>query len=183
MGLLPEQMRSSADLPPSSWTAFPRAHSPNSSTQRHTSWCRGTRVLVCRTISILMPPLATCPARAVQGDGSAYDKNQNWYMHDYFFGKSLDAVRPGGVIAFITSKGTLDKETPPCAATLPSGRSCGVRCRLPNDTFKSAGTKVTSDIIFLQKRECPVRDRAGLGAPRHGREWRPHQTPLLEHRR
>lgn len=70
------------------------------------------------------------------------------------FGKTLDKVRPGGVIAFITSKGTLDKENPSVRKYIAQRADLLGAIRLPNDTFKkNAGTEVTSDIIFLQKRE------------------------------
>ena len=82
-----------------------------------------------------------------------YDKN-NFLIHDYFFAKTLDKVRPGGVIAFITSKGTLDKENPSVRKYIASRADLLGAIRLPNNTFsKSAGTEVTSDIIFLQKRD------------------------------
>ena len=100
-----------------------------------------------------------------------HHKNQNWYIHDYFFGKSLDKVRPGGVIAFITSKGTLDKENPAVRRYIAQRAELLGAIRLPNNTFKSAGTKVTSDIIFLQKRERPVEiepDWVHLGMDENG---------------
>ncbi len=82
-----------------------------------------------------------------------YDKNK-FLIHDYFFAKTLDKVRPGGVIAFITSKGTLDKENPSVRRYIAQRADLLGAIRLPNDTFKaSAGTEVTSDIIFLQKRD------------------------------
>ena len=82
-----------------------------------------------------------------------YDKN-NFLIHDYFFAKALDKVRPGGVIAFITSKGTLDKENPAVRKYIAQRADLLGAIRLPNDTFKrAAGTDVTSDIIFLQKRD------------------------------
>ena len=82
-----------------------------------------------------------------------YDK-YNFLIHDYFFAKTLDKVRPGGVIAFITSKGTLDKENPNVRKYIAQRADLLGAIRLPNNTFsKSAGTEVTSDIIFLQKRE------------------------------
>lgn len=82
-----------------------------------------------------------------------YDKN-NFLIHDYFFGKTLDKVRPGGVVAFITSKGTLDKENPNVRKYIAQRADLLGAIRLPNNTFvKNAGTEVTSDIIFLQKRE------------------------------
>jgi adenine-specific DNA methylase len=82
-----------------------------------------------------------------------YDKN-NFLIHDYFFAKTLDKVRPGGVIAFITSKGTMDKASPEVRKYIAQRADLLGAIRLPNNTFtKNAGTKVTSDIIFLQKRE------------------------------
>ena len=82
-----------------------------------------------------------------------YDKH-NFLIHDYFFARTLDKVRPGGVIAFITSKGTLDKENPNVRKYIAQRADLLGVIRLPNDTFKAAaGTEVTSDIIFLQKRD------------------------------
>lgn len=82
-----------------------------------------------------------------------YDKN-NFLIHDYFFAKAIDKVRPGGVIAFITSKGTLDKESPAVRKYIAQRADLLGAIRLPDNTFKAnAGTKVTSDIIFLQKRD------------------------------
>lgn len=85
-----------------------------------------------------------------------YDKN-HWLIHDYFFGKALDKVRPGGIIAFITSKGTMDKENSAVRKYLAQRADLIGAVRLPNNAFKSnksnAGTEVTSDIIFLQKRD------------------------------
>lgn len=82
-----------------------------------------------------------------------YDKN-NFLIHDYFFAKTLDKVRTGGVIAFVTSKGTMDKASPEVRKYLAQRAELLGAIRLPDNTFtKNAGTKVTSDIIFLQKRE------------------------------
>ena len=82
-----------------------------------------------------------------------YDK-YNFLIHDYFFGKTLDQVRPGGVIAFITSKGTMDKENPKVRKYIAQRAELLGAVRLPNTAFKAnAGTKVTSDILFLQKRD------------------------------
>ncbi len=82
-----------------------------------------------------------------------YDKH-NFLIHDYFFAKTLDKVRPGGIIAFITSKGTLDKENPSVRKYIAQRADLLGAIRLPNNTFTdNAGTKVTSDIIFLQKRD------------------------------
>lgn len=82
-----------------------------------------------------------------------YNK-QNWLIHDYYFGKSLDKVRPGGVVAFITSKGTMDKENPAVRKYIAQRADLLGAIRLPQNTFqKNAGTEVTSDILFLQKRD------------------------------
>lgn len=82
-----------------------------------------------------------------------YDKH-HWLIHDYFFGKTLDKVRPGGVIAFVTSKGTMDKENSAVRKYLAQRADLIGAIRLPDNTFKrNAGTEVTSDIIFLQKRD------------------------------
>ncbi|MEG1753357.1 MAG: SNF2-related protein, partial [Christensenella sp.] len=82
-----------------------------------------------------------------------YDKHK-WLIHDYFFGKALDKVRPNGVIAFVTSKGTLDKANSAVRKYLAQRADLIGAIRLPDNTFKkNAGTEITSDIIFLQKRE------------------------------
>ena len=82
-----------------------------------------------------------------------YDKH-HWLIHDYFFGKTLDKVRPGGIVAFITSKGTMDKENSSVRKYLAQRADLIGAIRLPNTAFKrNAGTEVTSDILFLQKRD------------------------------
>ncbi len=82
-----------------------------------------------------------------------YDKH-HWLIHDYFLGKTLDKIRPGGVIAFITSKGTMDKEDPSVRKYLAQRADLIGAIRLPDTAFKAnAGTEVTSDILFLQKRD------------------------------
>ena len=82
-----------------------------------------------------------------------YDKH-NFLIHDYFFARTLDKVRPGGVIAFITSKGTLDKQNPAVRKYIAQRADLLGAIRLPNNAFhKNAGTQVTTDIIFLQKRD------------------------------
>ena len=82
-----------------------------------------------------------------------YDKH-HWLIHDYFFGKTLDKVRPGGIVAFITSKGTMDKENSAVRKYLAQRADLIGAIRLPDNTFKrNAGTEVTSDVIFLQKRD------------------------------
>lgn len=80
---------------------------------------------------------------------------QNLKIHDYFFTKTLDKVRDGGVVAFVTSKGTLDKKDSTFRKSLSEKADLLGAIRLPNNAFKSAGTEVTSDIIFLQKRSAP----------------------------
>ena len=82
-----------------------------------------------------------------------YDKH-NFLIHDYFFAKTLDKVRPGGVVAFVTSSGTLDKESPAVRKYLAQRADLIGAIRLPDTAFKdNAGTRVVSDIIFLQKRD------------------------------
>ena len=94
------------------------------------------------------------------GDFKLYDKKyakHNFRIHDYFFAKALDKVRPGGIVAFVTSKGTLDKANPGVRKYLAERAELIGAVRLPNTAFKdSAGTDVTSDIIFLQKRENKI---------------------------
>lgn len=83
----------------------------------------------------------------------AYDKH-NFLIHDYFFSKALDKVRPGGVVAFVTSKGTMDKKSPEVRKYLAQRAELLGAIRLPNTAFKeNAGTEVTSDILFLKKRD------------------------------
>lgn len=83
--------------------------------------------------------------------------DNNFLIHDYFFAKALDKVHPGGVIAFVTSKGTMDKENSEVRKYLAQRAELLGAIRLPNNAFKAnAGTEVTSDIIFLQKRERPI---------------------------
>ena len=83
----------------------------------------------------------------------AYDRH-NFLIHDYFFAKTLDKVRPGGVVAFVTSKGTMDKKSPEVRKYLAQRAELLGAVRLPNTAFKeNAGTEVTSDILFLKKRD------------------------------
>ena len=95
-----------------------------------------------------------------------YD-SQNFLIHDHFFAKALDKVRPGGIVAFVTSKGTMDKKNPEVRRYLAQRAELLGSIRLPNNAFsKNAGTEVTSDIIFLQKRDRPIdvdRDWIHLG--------------------
>ena len=82
-----------------------------------------------------------------------YDKN-HFLIHDYFFAKTLDKVRPGGIIAFITSKGTMDKKNSAVRRYIAQRAELIGAIRLPNNAFyANAGTQVTSDILFLQKRD------------------------------
>ena len=91
------------------------------------------------------------------GDFKVLDKKYNKYnflIHDFFFAKTLDKVRPGGVVAFITSSGTMDKRNSKVRHYIAQRADLIGAIRLPNNTFKkNAGTDVTADILFLQKRE------------------------------
>lgn len=91
------------------------------------------------------------------GDYKVFDREynkHNFFIHDYFFAKTIDKVRPGGIIAFITSKGTLDKRDNYVRKYIAQRADLIGAIRLPNTAFKDvANTDVTSDIIFLQKRE------------------------------
>ncbi len=81
-----------------------------------------------------------------------YDKYK-FHIHDYFFAKTIDKIRPGGLIAFITSKGTMDKQNPEVRKYIAARADLLGAIRLPNNAFlKNAGTEVTADILFLQKR-------------------------------
>jgi len=82
---------------------------------------------------------------------------QGFPIHDYFFQKTLDKVRPGGVVAFITSKFTLDSKNPEVRKYIAQRAELLGAVRLPNDAFlKNAGTETTMDILFLQKRDRPL---------------------------
>jgi N12 class adenine-specific DNA methylase len=86
----------------------------------------------------------------------AYDK-LGFPIHDYFFAKTLDQVRPGGVIAFVTSRYTMDKQSPEVRRYIAQRADLLGAIRLPSSAFKAnAGTEVTTDILFLQKRERPI---------------------------
>ena len=85
-----------------------------------------------------------------------YDKN-HFLIHDYFFAKALDKVRPGGVVAFVTSSGTMDKANPSVRKYLSQRAELLGAIRLPNNAFRAnAGTDVVADILFLQKRDHPI---------------------------
>ena len=91
------------------------------------------------------------------GDYKLYDPKYNklnFRIHDYFLAKAIDQVRPGGIIAFITTKGTLDKSNPSVRKYLAERAELIGAIRLPNTAFREhAGTEITADILFLQKRE------------------------------
>ena len=98
-----------------------------------------------------------------------YDKH-HFLIHDYFFAKTLDKVRPGGIVAFITSKGTLDKQNPSVRQYIAERAQLIGAIRLPNNAFlANAGTQVTTDILFLQKREKLV--DVSMPEPNAGLEW------------
>lgn len=85
-----------------------------------------------------------------------YDRNR-FLIHDYFFAKTLDKVRPGGIVAFVTSSGTLDKKNPAVRKYIAQRADLLGAIRLPNNAFlANAGTGVVADILFLQKRNRPV---------------------------
>lgn len=94
------------------------------------------------------------------GDYKIFDKeynDNNFNIHDYFFAKTLDKVHAGGIIAFVTSKGTMDKENDGIRQYIAERAELLGAIRLPNDAFKAtAGTDVTSDILILQKRDKPI---------------------------
>lgn len=97
--------------------------------------------------------LGNVPFGDFKVDDARYN-SENFLIHDYFFAKALDKVCPGGVVAFITSKGTMDKKDPSVRRYLAQRAELLGAIRLPEDTFRAnAGTEVTSDILFLQKRE------------------------------
>ena len=100
-----------------------------------------------------------------------YDKN-HFLIHDYFFAKALDKVRPGGIIAFVTSSGTLDKKNPAVRKYIAQRADLLGAIRLPNNAFlANAGTGVVADILFLQKRDRPIEiepDWVHLGKTENG---------------
>ena len=100
--------------------------------------------------------IGNVPFGAYQVQDKAFARH-NFLIHDYFFAKTLEQVRPGGVIAYITSKGTMDKQNPAVRRYIAERAELLGAIRLPNTAFKAnAGTEVTSDILFLQKRERPL---------------------------
>ena len=94
------------------------------------------------------------------GDFKLYDRKHNameFKVHDHFIAKSIDHVRPGGIVAVITTKGTLDKQNSTVRKYLAQRAELIGAIRLPNTAFKAdAGTEVTSDILFFQKRERKI---------------------------
>ncbi len=100
--------------------------------------------------------IGNVPFGQYQVNDRAYNK-LGFSIHDYFFAKALDQVRPGGVVAFVTSRYTMDKQTPDVRKYIAQRAELLGAIRLPNDAFKAnAGTEVVSDIIFLQKRDHPI---------------------------
>jgi len=96
------------------------------------------------------------PFGQYQVNDRAYNK-LGFSIHDYFFAKALDQVRPGGVVAFVTSRYTMDKQSPEVRKYIAQRADLLGAIRLPNNAFKAnAGTEVVSDIIFLQKRDRPI---------------------------
>ena len=96
------------------------------------------------------------PFGQYQVDDRAYNK-LGFSIHDYFFAKTLDQVRPGGVIAFVTSRYTMDKQSPDVRRYIAQRAELLGAIRLPNNAFRAnAGTDVVSDILFLQKRDRPI---------------------------
>ena len=97
--------------------------------------------------------IGNVPFGDIRVNDRRYNKH-NFLIHDYFFAKSLDKLRPGGVMALITSKGTMDKENPAVRKYIAQRADLLGTIRLPNNTFKgNAGTEVVSDILILQKRD------------------------------
>jgi len=100
--------------------------------------------------------IGNVPFGQYQVNDRAYNK-LGFSIHDYFFAKALDQVRPGGVVAFVTSRYTMDKQSPEVRKYIAQRAELLGAIRLPNDAFKAnAGTEVVSDIIFLQKRDRPI---------------------------
>ena len=100
--------------------------------------------------------IGNVPFGQYQVNDRAYNK-LGFSIHDYFFAKTLDQVRPGGVIAFVTSRYTMDKQSPEVRKYIAQRAELLGAIRLPNNAFKAnAGTEVVSDIIFLQKRDRPI---------------------------
>lgn len=103
------------------------------------------------------------------GQFSVYDRRhagEGMLVHDYFFAKSLDHVRPGGLVAFITASGTLDKKSSSARRELAARAELVCAARLPDSTFRaSAGTTVTSDVVVLRKRHERISNEEAAGLP------------------
>lgn len=104
------------------------------------------------------------PYGQFKANDAAYNR-ENFLIHDYFFAKALDTVRPGGIVAFITSKGTLDKQNSSVREYLARRAELMGAIRLPDNTFTAnAGTRVTADILFLKRRDFLVPEKEELPA-------------------
>ncbi len=137
-----------------SWTAFPDGL-PSSSIRSPPLRCRALKKTDLPD-SFFDAAIGNVPFGQFKVPDKKYDKH-NFLIHDYFFARTLDKIRPGGIVAFVTSKGTLDKENPAVRKYIAQRADLLGAIRLPNDTFKgAAGTEVTSDILFLQKRDRMV---------------------------
>ena len=125
--------------------------------------------------------IGNVPFNSFKVNDKAYN-HLNFLIHDYFFAKTLDKVRPGGVIAFVTSKGTLDKQNPAVRKYIAQRAELLGAIRLPNNVFTdNAGTSPTSDIIFLKKREKAIEiepDWVHLGFTENGL---PINSYFMEH--
>ena len=100
--------------------------------------------------------IGNVPFGQYQVNDPAYNR-LGFSIHDFFFAKTLDQVRPGGVVAFVTSRYTMDKQSPEVRKYIAQRAELLGAIRLPNNAFKAnAGTEVVSDILFLQKRDRPI---------------------------
>ena len=98
-------------------------------------------------------PSATCRSDNIRCNDRAYNQ-LGFSIHNYFFAKALDQVRPGGIVAFVTSRYTMDSKDDRARKYIAERAELLGAIRLPNNAFKAnAGTDVVSDILFLQKRE------------------------------
>ena len=137
------------------WSWIPSAGGlPSSSIPRRTSPWRGFETTDRRDFYDLA--VGNVPFGQYQVNDKAYNK-LHFNIHNYFFAKALDQVRPGGVVAFVTSRYTMDAKDSTVRRYLAQRAELLGAIRLPNDAFKkNAGTEVVSDIIFLQKRDRPL---------------------------
>ena len=119
--------------------------------------------------------MGNVPFGQYQVNDKAYNK-LGFNIHNYFFAKSLDQVRPGGVVAFVTSRYTMDAKDSTVRRYLAQRAELLGAIRLPNNAFKAnAGTEVVSDIVFLQ-RETPAGYYDGMDADRSDGRWVCHQS-------